>query len=255
MPKAKSKQPNSNPTASTKTDPKVQQILDTLQDHWKMGHDIIASKLTIKVFAKENDIPEQALRTLRFRRAFYLAYKSKSEFQRFRDLRFNESKRPLDSSYVKYLLTIKTPFKKFGETVADARNGFAEHAAKNDLSPAQLHDLIKRECGRPESSHGRKYRPRDKATAIEDVAREAVKWIKRCEVAIELVRNAAETDESLLSLLKHFSQWASKAVKLCEVPISDIAQAKSRKKGMETHFVGIRESLSTCVSLLQSKKV
>ncbi len=253
MPKLKPKKPSSDPTASTKTDPKVAQILDTLQSHWDIGRDIIASKLTIKVFAKENEIPEQALRTLRFRRAFYLAYKSKSEFQRFRDLRFNESKRPLDSSYIKYLLTIKTPFKKFGETVADARNGFAEHAAKNDLSPAQLHDLIKRECGRPESSHGRKYRPRDKATAIEDVAREAVKWIKRCEAAIELVPSNSRPSQTMVTLLRELSQWTSNAAELCEVPKDNEEKSKLLSLSMNSSWEKILAMHSSCVAKLKVK--
>ncbi len=252
MPKAKSKQQNSNPTASAKADPKVQQILDTLQDHWDMGRKISDGNLSVKKFAIKIGINE---RTLRTRRAFYLAYKSKSEFQRFRDLRFNESKRPLDSSYIKYLLTIKTPFTKFGKTVEDARNGFAEHAAKNDLSPAQLHDLIKRECGRPKSSHGKKYRPRDKATAIEGVVREAVKWIKRCDAAIELVQSDEEADKTLLSLLEHFSQWTSNAVKLFPVSKVKAKKGASPEESMKESLDGILVLQSKCLAPLNVKKV
>lgn len=260
MPKAKTKKPNSKPTASAKADPKVQQILDTLQSHWDMGLEISEGKLTVKEFAIENGINE---RTVRDRRAFYKEYPPE-EFENFRTLRFSKSKRPLDSGYVRYLLTIKTPFKKFGKTVADARNGFAKHAAKNDLSPAQLHDLIKRECGRPKSSHGRKYRPRDKATTIEDVVREAVKWIKRCDAAIELVPSDEEADKTLLSLLEHFSQWTSNAakrfavsnaVKLCAVSKVITKKSASPAEIMKESLDGILALQSKCLAPLSVKKV
>ena len=250
MPKAKLKQPNSKPAASTETDPKVAQILATLRDHREMGREIVDRKLKIKEFAVDKEIPE---RTLRTRRAFFLAYESESEFQRFCELRFNGSKRPLDSSYIRYLLTIDGPVPGFGETVADARYKFAEHAAKNDLSPAQLHDLSKRECGRPKSSHGRKYRPRDKATTIEDVVREAVKWIKRCEAAIELVPSSSRPSQTMVTLLREFSQWTSNAAELCEVPKDNEKKSKLLWGSMESSREKILTLHSSCVAKLKVK--
>ena len=250
MPKAKSKQPNSNPTASTKADPKVAQILATLSAHREMGRDIVDRKLKIKASTVEKGIPERALRT---RRAFFLAYKSENEFQRFCKLRFNGSKRPLDSSYIKYLLTIKGPVPGFGETAAEARYAFAEHAAINDLSPAQLHDLIKRKCGRPKASHGRKYRPKDKASAIEDIAREALKWIKRCEAAIELIPSNSRPSQTMVTLLREFSQWTSNAAELCEVPKDNEKKSESLWGSMESSREKILTLHSSCVARLKVK--
>ena len=251
MPKAKPRKPISNPTASTKTDPKVEQILATPRAHWEMGRKISQGKLTPKAFAIEHRINE---RTVRDRRAFYQAYESKNEFQRCCKLRLNNSKRPLNSSYIKYLLTIDDKIKGFVKSPADTRYAFAELAAKNDLSPAQFHDLIKRECGRPISSNGRKFRPRDKATAIEDVAREAVKWIKRCEVVIELVPSTEVEDQRLFSLLKNFNMWVLKAVKLCEVPKVNEKKAESISKNMKQSLERILELFSTCDAPLKGKK-
>ena len=247
MPKAKPKRPNSNPTASAKIDPKVEQILATLRAHREMGRDIAVRKLKIKAFAVEKGIPERALRT---RRAFFLAYKSENEFQRFCKLRFKGSNRPLNSSYIRYLLTIKDKVKGLGKSPADARYAFAEQAAKNDLSPAQLHDLIKRQCGRQKSLPGRTYRPRDKATAIEDVAREAVKWIKRCEAAIEF-KSTAKPTKTLEPLLLEFSKWTVDAVTLCKAPID----AESVADRMRTSLKKIQEMLSSCVVTMTDKTV
>ncbi len=249
MPKAKSKQPISKPTASPKTEPKVQQILNTLQSHWDIGREISEGKLRVKEFAMENGINE---RTVRDRRAFYKEYSAK-EFEEFCNLRFSKSKRPLDSGYIRYLVTIKGPVKGYGATASEARYAFAEHAAINDLSPAQLHDLIKRKCGRPKASHGRKYRPKDKASAIEDVAREALKWIKRCEAAIELVPSNSRPSQTMITLLREFSQWTSNAAELCEVQKDNEEKSESLSGSMESSREKILALHSSCVAMLKVK--
>lgn len=169
MPKAKNKQPKSKPIASTKTDPKVQRILNTLQAHWNMGRKISESKLSVKEFAIENGIDE---RTVRERRTLFKEYPSE-EFEKFCSLRFNKSKRPLDSGYIRYLVTIREPVNGFA-TASEARFDFAKFAADNDYSKPRLHSFIKdvlakRNRGKPKASHGRKPDPPDKASAIEEV--------------------------------------------------------------------------------------
>lgn len=214
-----------------------------------MGREISEGKLAVKDFAIENGINE---RTVRDRRAFYKEY-SAEEFEEFCNIRFNKSKRPLDSGFIRYLVTIKGPVPGFGETAAEARYAFAEHAAINDLSPAQLHDLIKRKCGRPKASHGRKYRPKDKASAIEDVAREALKWIKRCEAAIELVPSNSRPSQTLNSLLQEFSKWTSNAAEICKDPMDNAGKAKSLMGNMELSREAIRALHSSCVARLKVK--
>lgn len=250
MPKAKTKKPNSNPTASAKTDPKVQQILDTLQSHWEMGGKISKGKLTVKEFAIENGINE---RTVRDRRAFYKEYPPE-EFEEFRNLRFSKSKRPLDSGFIRYLVTIKGPVKGYGATASEARYAFAKFAADNDYSKPRLHAFIKDVLaklnpGKPKASHGRKPDPPDKASAIEEVAHETVKWIRRCEVAIEFVRAKQYPSQTLKSLLLELKKWSESAAELCEVPKDAEAALESMRKSLEE----IRALHSRCIA--QGKKV
>ena len=147
-------------------------------------------------------------------------------------------------------MTIDDKIKGFVKSPADTRYAFAEQAAKNDLSPAQLHGLIKRECGRQKSSHGGKYRPRDKAAAIEDVAREAVKWINRCEAAIEF-KSTEKPTNMLEPLLLEFSKWTAEAAKLCKAP----KDAESVAERMRTSLKKIQDMLSSCVESLTDRTV
>ncbi len=250
MPKLKPKKPSSKPTASAKADPKVAQILDTLQSHWDMGRKISDSNLSAKEIAIKLGINE---RTVRERHAFYKEYPSE-EFEKFCKLRFSKSKRPLDSGYVRYLVTIKGPVKEYGDTASEARYAFAKFAADNDYSKPRLHSFIKDVLaklnpGKPKASHGRKPDPPDKASAIEEVAHEAVKWIRRCEVAIEFVRAKQYPSQTLKSLLLELKKWSESAAELCEVPKDAEAALESMRQSLEE----IRALHSRCIA--QGKKV
>ena len=254
MPQAKPKsqqQPTSNPTALGESDPKVKQILSTLRTHWEMGREISDGNLSVKACAAKFNFNE---RTVRDRRTFYREY-GPEEFKKFCDLRFNSSKRPLDSGYIRYLVTIKGPVKGFGDTAVEARYAFAKHAANIDLSKSQLHTLIKDKTGKSKSSHGGKFSPRDKASAIEGVARDAVKWIKRCEAAVDLGRAKAKPSQMLKSLLIEFSKWTSNAAKFCEIPKGNVKKAELLVESMRESLDGILELQSKCVATLKAQKV
>ena len=247
MPKAKSKskqKPISNPVVSTKTDLKIERILNTLQIHWEMGGEISKGKLTVKEYAITNEINE---RTVRDRRAFYKEYPLK-EFNKFRMLRFSKSKLPLDSGYIRYLVTIKGPVKGYGDTASEARYAFAKFAADNDYSKPRLHAFIKdvlakTNPGKPKATHGRKPDLPDRASAIEVVAHEAVKWIRRCEVAIEFI-SAAKPSKTLEALLSELSIWSASAAKLCDVP----KDAESDRESMRQSLEKILALHSTCIA-------
>ena len=248
MPKAKSKskqKPILNPVVSAKTDLKIERILNTLQIHWKMGCEISADdKLKVKEYAINNGIDE---RTVRERRTFYKEYPLE-EFEKFRNLRFSKSKLPLDSGYIRYLVTIKSPVKEYGDTASEARYAFAKFAADNDYSKPRLHafikdELAKRSQGKPKATHGRKPALPDRASAIEVVAHEAVKWIRRCEVAIEFI-SAAKPSKTLEALLSELSIWSASAAKLCNVP----KDAESDRESMRQSLEKILALHSTCIA-------
>ncbi len=238
-----------NPPALAKTDLKAKQILETLRVHWELGREISDGNWNVKEFAIKAGIDE---RTVRDRRTFYKEY-SCEEFEKFRDLRLSKSKLPLDSGYIRYLVTIKGPVKGFADTATEARYAFAVHAAKNDLSPAELHDLIKRQCGRPKSSHGGKHRPRDKATAIERSAREAKTWISLCEAAINFVRGNSRPSQRMVTLLRELSQWTSNAAELCEVPKDNEEKSESLLGSMKSSREKILAMHSNCIAKLKVK--
>ncbi len=170
------------------------------------------------------------------------------EFNKFRNLRFSKSKRPLDSGYIRYLVTIKSPVKEYGDTASEARYAFAKFAADNDYSKPRLHSFIKdvlakTNPGKPKATHGRKPDPPDRASAIEEIAHEAVKWIRRCEVAIEFI-SAAKPSKTLGSLLSELSIWSASAANLCNVPEDAESDRESKRQSLEK----ILALHSTCIA-------
>ena len=242
MPLKKSKgrkQGISNPATS---DPIKEKMLATLRSHWDMGLEITERKVSIRDFAKEKGIPE---RTARARRAFYLAYRSVNKLNKLCALRRKVTDRPLNSGHVGYLLTIKGSVTDFGDNTTDARNAFAKHAAKNDLSPAQLHTFIRSKCDRSNASHGRAIVPRNTASAVENVARDAVNWIKRCDVTIDFIQSDTKTSKTLVALLEEFSKWTSYAARLCDVPRGDEKKVESLERSMESSRQKMLDVLSS----------
>ncbi len=197
--------------AKTQSKVRTKKILATLSEHYELGckaleYCILATKpKTISKFASKNGID---VRTARMRLAFAEQY-SQAAFDKFcklrrgvdpqeRSSRKKANALPLLSAHVTYLLTIEAAVETWNKDNLEnqriarlERREFAKRAAKENLTPKQLHDAIRLSFGRNSiESHGRKHAiASDLQIAIGTFVDEGENWFSRGQLLITKIQN------------------------------------------------------------------
>lgn len=190
-------------------------ILDTLKKHYLLGRKAKQFCGTITKFAsKEGLVP----RTARMRLAFALQY-SQADYDVFCKLRRVEPKGsrkkskglPLQSAHITYLLTIEAAVETWNKENLEnqriarpERREFAKRAANENLTPKQLHALIRESFGRNKIvTHGRKHAiATDIQVAVGNFIDEGKNWLIRGDRLIAKIQSEPAEPEVKIKIVR-----------------------------------------------------
>ena len=215
-----------------------EKILDTLKKHYLLGlkakqYCMVANpRGTITQFASVEGL---VLRTARMRLAFALQY-SQADYDVFCKLRRTVEAQgkgsqkkskglPLQSAHITYLLTIEAAVETWNKENLEnqriarpERRKFAKRAANENLTPKQLHALIRESFGRNKIvTHGRKHAiATDIRVAVVNFIDEGKNWLIRGDRLIAKIQSEPAEPEVKIKFVRELRTELSTRQTRCE---------------------------------------